>query len=216
MPYCAKFGNGLLDKYIVAGGSGKRPCVKVYQQVGGCGTTLRYQVRWCVRARARVAFTHHAPHHPPHSAHILTSLRAAYLPAPSTLYTPPSPSSHCSFPSADAERRAVGDAVNNGASAQHRHAGHGNHAPGGSVRGEPHEPAAAALSSARGHAETEVPLHNGDAVSALGTLPVAPRPLLCGPLGSWASGDPWRSGLLPACGAQRVGRRHVLTTQPCS
>jgi hypothetical protein len=43
MPYSAKFGNGTLDKYIVAGGSGKRPCVKVYQQVGPGGWGTRPQ-----------------------------------------------------------------------------------------------------------------------------------------------------------------------------
>ena len=165
----------------------------------------------CVRVRAWHSLTTLRTTHP--TQRISSRLCAPHTSHP--IHPPPLPVTARS-PRLHAERRAVGDAVNNGASAQHRHAGHGNHAPGGSVRGEPHEPAAAALSSARGHAETEVPLHNGDAVSALGTLPVAPRPLLCGPLGSWASGDPWRSGLLPACGAQRVGRRHVLTTQPCS
>lgn len=40
MPYCAKFGRGLLDGCIVAGGSGKRPCVKLFSPAGELVGTL--------------------------------------------------------------------------------------------------------------------------------------------------------------------------------
>lgn len=40
MLYSAKFGRGYLDGTILAGGSGKRPVVKVFQAVGGLNGCL--------------------------------------------------------------------------------------------------------------------------------------------------------------------------------